>query len=904
MANASELINIAAPLPHEKQYEDTVEIVVLPSAPADPATFRAWLNHQEITDRFEWVAGQFRAVVGAQDGLRIFSEQISTTRDEKGVWFIKGDGRSLRFKKGMNLLSVFIKGTSKKRCMKRCVFLVDQSLYHAFEAMGYAVATDRLWQAEIYRRSARGTLAEIFGPDMLETDAHMRTTGYSEQELETGLNALSRQERAVISAYAAGFNRRIDEVRNDPGQLPFEFVTMGFSPDDWNGMDILAWGALTQRHFDLEALDQSQISNSVLLQYLMQTFPDYYQGMFEDLRWHNDPAAQTYIGPQEALLPRQALGLRSGRNGYLDHRTVLRADLKTACKKMRSAKANVLKTLRRINAFIKMGSYAWAVSGKKTASGNPILYSGPQMGFSVPSTLVEGDIRAAGINVSGMAIPGIPGIIVGRTPHHAWSLQVGHSHSTDYYIESPEAVYLDRVEVIRVAGQADTLLPVYRTARGPIVNPTPYHDNTSDPIISWRYAHWGHEFNVAGACLKMSQAKSIDAFGEGIEMLAVSQHVCYADRFGNIAYWMSGRDPVRPEGGEYRLPQGLLAAPLDWDDDILKPRSHGRNPESGFFGGWNNKSNPGYGSGFNSTEDIYGPFHRAHLIESFLQGSQELTFEQLRDFALNITTTDSFPYIYDLSVVPPSAQAAGNPWLFVADSFTQAVQAAGMTPERHFALETLKTWDGHSIAGGPGSWAGGKYRSGAWVLIDNWLREVIRLTFEDELPIDLDEHGVSKETYMGSSQSLLFNVILHALQTDDSGIINTYDWFSNRLNPDAPQNADDIIVAALDHVMEAFGGAIPEDVPRGEIVYYHDILGELWRSPYSYRSTYAQIVEMGPMGPVRIESMFPLGESGNILMGADGGPIFDPHFFSMTPIFDTFAHRPFPVFLNRRPYGK
>ena len=46
--------------------------------------------------------------------------------------------------------------------------------------------------------------------------------------------------------------------------------------------------------------------------------------------------------------------------------------------------------------------------------------------------------------------------------------------------------------------------------------------------------------------------------------------------------------------------------------------------------------------------------------------------------------------------------------------------------------------------------------------------------------------------------------------------------------------------------------------------------------------------------------MFPLGESGNILMGPGGAPLFDPNFFSMTPYFDTFQPREFPLFGKRR----
>ena len=58
-----------------------------------------------------------------------------------------------------------------------------------------------------------------------------------------------------------------------------------------------------------------------------------------------------------------------------------------------------------LNVEVKMGSYAWAVSGDKTASGNPIVYSGPQMGFTVPSIVTEGSIRGGGLEISGMTVP-------------------------------------------------------------------------------------------------------------------------------------------------------------------------------------------------------------------------------------------------------------------------------------------------------------------------------------------------------------------------------------------------------------------------------------------------------------------------------------------------------------------
>jgi acyl-homoserine lactone acylase PvdQ len=56
----------------------------------------------------------------------------------------------------------------------------------------------------------------------------------------------------------------------------------------------------------------------------------------------------------------------------------------------------------------------------------------------------------------------------------------------------------------------------------------------------------GYVFNLAKALTGFARATTMEQFGEHVELLAVSQHNRYADREGNIAYWMSGRDPVRP----------------------------------------------------------------------------------------------------------------------------------------------------------------------------------------------------------------------------------------------------------------------------------------------------------------------------------------------------------------------
>jgi penicillin amidase len=790
-------------------------------------------------------------------------QALTTTRDDKGVWFISGDP--------------------------------DESLYNVFEAMGYAVATDRLWQAETYRRNARGTLAEILGSSQLESDIFVRTIGYTDAELEAGFNELSTDLQDIINGYVAGFNRRIQEIRDDKTLLPFEFVAIGqqlgteFIPADWTYKDVLAWLALLQRMFDPEALELDQTDNAALYQGLVGQF-GMADGamMFQDLRWTNDPEAQTYI--VNGASSTAAAKFASLQKAVADDSSSLsvepEADFAAAAKAMRDRRDTYIDNLTDIGAFVKMGSYAWVVAGEHTQTGNPIIYSGPQMGFPVPSIVLEGSIRAGGLEISGMTVPGIPGIIIGRTPHHAWSMQVGHVHSVDFYMEDPSAVTPNRMETIKVAGGSDVTIPVYRTAHGPVVNPVPYNPATYDagtdgPILAWKYAHWGYEFKAAEAFVALARATSMDEFGEGIEKFAVSQHFCYADRDGNIAYWMSGRNPERP-AGEWRMPQGAAGAPLEWDAAVLSERSTDRNAARGFYGGWNNKTSPDYDNCYNSTTDIYGPFQRAHVIYEYLEDKTtnqvKMSFEELRDLALNIATTDS-------------SNGGGNPWAFIKEYFSDAVTDAGPNSEREAALALLAAWDGHYVAGGEANWAEGTDRPDAWMLMDAWIDEVLELTFADE--------GVGDQ-----SATLLLNVLIHGLADNPSGIQNLYNWFQNLVDAGAPQTADEIIVEALDTVLETLGDKPWGTGKRGEIVYTHEVLGiDVNAMPDSNRSTYAHCVEYGSDGPVRIESMFPLGESGDIRADAGGQPVFNDNFLTMAQdingdplLFDLFEMRSFPLF--------
>ena len=198
------------------------------------------------------------------------------------------------------------------------------------------------------------------------------------------------------------------------------------------------------------------------------------------------------------------------------------------------------------------------------------------------------------------------------------------------------------------------------------------------------------------------------------------------------------------------------------------------------------------------------------------------------------------------------------------------------------------------------AWRFGTDAADAWVLQDAWIDEVLRLTFEDEF-------AGSGFDWTQQPKSILFNVLIRQLQGADAPLPTFYDWFQDKLGSGKPVTSDEIIVLALDNVISDMGLG-PYNHERGVITFGHQVLaglldpilgsnfGEMHTIPWAARSTYAHVVEFGEDGPIRIESMFPLGESGQLWFNGTFFPELDSNFVTMAPAYDPFMPRPFPVF--------
>ena len=107
-------------------------------------------------------------------------------------------------------------------------------------AQGFVHAQDRLWQMEIHRRAARGTLSEILGEKAIETDQICRTMGY-ERVARKDWELFSDEEQKVLIAYSSGINAFIKKF---PNQHAVEFKLAKVEPALWDPIDTAAFSRL------------------------------------------------------------------------------------------------------------------------------------------------------------------------------------------------------------------------------------------------------------------------------------------------------------------------------------------------------------------------------------------------------------------------------------------------------------------------------------------------------------------------------------------------------------------------------------------------------------------------------------------------------------------------------------
>jgi len=289
------------------------------------------------------------------------------------------------------------------------------------------------------------------------------------------------------------------------------------------------------------------------------------------------------------------------------------------------------------SALHEQMSNAILISGKRSATGKPLMVAGPQLGFFYPEFFMEADLHGGGLDVRGGALAGIPLILIGRGPDFAWSATSAGSDNIDvfaetlcggddrHYVYKGECRAMTRFDagVIRAAGVPDQPLVFDETVHGPVIG---YARSLGRRVaLSSARSTRGRELASAPTLSKLNTAalRSAGDFVKAALGLEMTFNLFYVDD-RSIAMVSAGRLPIRHPAAESPLPT-IGDGRFEWQG-FLAAKAHPQvvNPASGQIVNWNNKPAAGFGAADDNW--VYGPVNRVTLLERGLKrGKNSMT---------------------------------------------------------------------------------------------------------------------------------------------------------------------------------------------------------------------------------------------------------------------------------------
>lgn len=384
----------------------------------------------------------------------------------------------------------------------------------AAAALGFVHARDRLFQMDMMRRAASGRLSEIAGPTTLGYDRTMRTLGLRRQAVAT-FPTLPPETRAMLEAYARGVNAWIGERGRFSAA---EFLFLG-TPEPWEPVDSLLWGETMALWLSFNwRTELSRLS-------LSGRVP---QKTIDEL-WPPVPGGGK---PQAGLPP-----------------TSQHAD---AAQEL----MNVLPRFPEPHTLPNSASNEWAVDGRHTATGAPLLAGDPHLSFGFPGIWYLARIETREGVLVGATAPGVPFLVLGHNGHIAWTFTTTGADVQDIFIETPAGggeyqtpdgprPFVVHEERIKVRGEPDQVLTVRETRHGPVIS-----DLTgASQILAVSMSNLAPGNGTAAAGLHaLNEAQDLETAGKAATLISAPvQNLLVADR-ERIALYVTGRVPVRRAG--------------------------------------------------------------------------------------------------------------------------------------------------------------------------------------------------------------------------------------------------------------------------------------------------------------------------------------------------------------------
>ena len=322
-----------------------------------------------------------------------------------------------------------------------------------FIAQGYVTAQDRLWQMDALRRSAKGELSEIMGSSTLSHDRAQRVLQFRITAQRIYAN-LPLADRTRFDDYARGVNLFIAQ---HPDSLPPEFKLLGYRPQPWTGVDSVSIGLsmveMLDSHWDTK-LARETVSAKL-------GNPELEKDLYPIGSWRDHPPTGLLANPAKHAKPTstgkdddddRSHASAAGPTGNTQTKQMMGAPSfsRSLRKGWEASNLNQFPVLishedtRALSALLGKpacdgcapGSNNWVISGKHTASGQPLLSNDMHLALTEPNIWFMADLIAPGYHAAGVTLPGMPYVIAGHNEHVAWGFTALYADVQDFYIEA------------------------------------------------------------------------------------------------------------------------------------------------------------------------------------------------------------------------------------------------------------------------------------------------------------------------------------------------------------------------------------------------------------------------------------------------------------------------------------
>lgn len=528
-----------------------------------------------------------------------------------------------------------------------------ENQHDLFFAQGYAAAKDRLFQFEIWRRQATGTVAEILGERELKRDIGTRLFKFRGDMTEE-LNHYHDDGVEIITAYTNGVNAYIEEALKNPESLPIEFKALNIKPQKWTPEVVIS------RHQGLLGnIGQELTTGRAVAAVGAQKV--------KELSWFHPKQPNLNLDKSitAEMLSKDILELY---NAYRKSVSFLPEDVIPEYRKSEGL-AQLFKQPKVKEDSFALGSNNWVVSGTKMADGNTYMANDPHRTIAVPSLRYMAHLVAPGWNVIGGGEPEIPGISIGHNEYGAWGLTVFRTDGEDLYVydinpENPNQYRYNGewrdmetiTESIPVKGQEAQTVTLHYTHHGPVA----FIDEALNKAYAVRCAWLEPGGSPYLASLRMDQAKTWEEFREACNYsLIPGENMIWADKKGNIGWQAVGIAPLR------RNFSGMIPVPGDgryeWDGYLpIVEKPNDLNPTSGFIGTANQNVTPAEYTEWDAIGFSWSDPYRGDRVNEVLDKGNSMTMEDMKALQvdyLSIPARNLVPHLQKISFEGKAVEA-------------------------------------------------------------------------------------------------------------------------------------------------------------------------------------------------------------------------------------------------------